>query len=151
MDQVLPNARLRTFIRSNGYQFTTDRCFERVMRACAEREQTWISEEMINSYTALHLIGHAHSVETWRDGELIGGIYGVSIGSAFFGESMFSRESNAGKAAFFHLNDHLRSAGFSLFDTQYINDHTRSLGAIEIARAEFHLMLKTACSEPLRW
>jgi leucyl/phenylalanyl-tRNA---protein transferase len=151
LDRIAPNARLRTFIRSNGYRFTFDGCFEQVMRTCADRERTWISEEMVQAYTALHLAGHAHSAEAWQGDALVGGVYGVSIGAAFFGESMFSRKSNGGKAAFFRLSDHLRSAGFTLFDTQYINDHTRSLGAIEIARTEFHALLRTDCSKSQRW
>jgi leucyl/phenylalanyl-tRNA---protein transferase len=146
LDAVRPNARLSTFIRAQGYRCTVDHRFEAVMRACADRESTWITEEMILAYTELHRAGYAHSVETWKDGELIGGIYGLSLGGAFFGESMFSRATNASKVAFHHLAEHLRQQGFTLFDSQYINDHTRSLGAVEIPRSQFGAMLAEALS-----
>ena len=148
LERTRPNARLRSFIRSHGYRCTMDRCFEEVMRACADRDSTWITEEMIAAYTALHRQGAAHSVETWRSGKLIGGIYGVSIGAAFFGESMFSHADNASKAAFHHLTAHLRDRGFLLFDSQYINDHTRSLGAIEMPRDAFRSLLALAVESP---
>jgi len=144
LDRLRPNARLRSFIRSRGYRCTIDHRFEAVMRACADRESTWITGDMIEAYTELHHQGKAHSVETWQGDALIGGIYGVSIGAAFFGESMFSHADNASKAAFHHLVDHLRAQGFILFDSQYINDHTRSLGAMEIPRAAFRSLLALA-------
>jgi leucyl/phenylalanyl-tRNA---protein transferase len=139
-----PNARLQRAMRSAGFRVTFDQRFEDVMRACAERAETWITEEMIAAYVALHGKGHAHSVEVWQDGTLVGGLYGVSVGTAFFGESMFSRVTNASKAAFHHLAEHLRQQGFTLFDSQYINDHTASLGAIEVPRALFRTMLAQA-------
>lgn len=148
LDRLRPNARLRTFIRSHGYRFTVDACFADVMRACADRESTWISESMVAAYVELHRSGHAHSVETWQENTLVGGIYGVSIGAAFFGESMFSRASNASKAAFHHLAGHLRDRGFILFDSQYINDHTRSLGAIGSPRESFRSLLALAVESP---
>ena len=144
LERLLPNARLQTFIRSSGYKNTFDERFEAVMRGCAERQSTWIIEEMVQVYVELHRLGFAHSVETWKEGELIGGIYGLSIGGAFFGESMFSRETNASKAAFYHLSAHLRQRDFTLFDSQYINDHTRVLGAKEIGREKFALLLSHA-------
>ncbi len=144
LERLIPNARLRTFIHSHGYQNTVDERFEAVMRGCADRTSTWITEEMIQVYTELHRLGFAHSVETWKDGELIGGIYGISIGAAFFGESMFSRKTNASKAAFYHLATHLRQKAFTIFDSQYINDHTRLLGAVEITRDKFGLLLADA-------
>lgn len=143
-----PNARLRSYIRSHGYTCTLNSRFEEVMRACADRPERWINEEMIIAYTELHRAGFAISAETWLQDELIGGIYGVAIGRAFFGESMFSRKSNASKAAFHHLVAHLRDRGFILFDTQYINPHTRSLGAIEVSRAAFKRMLMAALDAP---
>ena len=119
------------------------------MRHCATAHgDSWITEGMITAYTALHHIGHAHSVETWEGDELAGGIYGVSIGAAFFGESMFSLVPNASKAAFYHLTEHLRKCGFTLFDSQYLNDHTASLGAIEIPRTEFLNVLQDAIQRP---
>ncbi|MBL7963268.1 MAG: leucyl/phenylalanyl-tRNA--protein transferase [Flavobacteriales bacterium] len=132
-----------------GFTLTHDRCFTEVMRACADRPETWITEEMIAAYTDLHKAGRAHSVETWLGDELVGGIYGVALGAAFFGESMFSRVSGAGKAAFFHLSGHLREQGFVLFDTQYRNPFTKQLGAVEIARADFQAQLAAALSLPV--
>ncbi|MBK8340016.1 MAG: leucyl/phenylalanyl-tRNA--protein transferase [Flavobacteriales bacterium] len=137
-------SRLARFVRTNGYVFSIDRAFDEVIHACADRTPRWLSADMIHAYSALHRIGHAHALETWKDGELIGGIYGVAINGAFFGESMFSREPNASKAAFYHLAEHLRTRGFKLFDTQYINDHTASLGAFLIPRERFRTQLKEA-------
>ena len=144
LEALHPNARLRSYIRSHGYSCTINTCFEMVMRACADRPEKWINERMIQGYTALHRMGCALSVETWHEGELVGGLYGVAINHAFFGESMFSRATNASKAAFYRLAEYLRRSSFSLFDTQYINPHTRSLGAIEVPRAEVRQMLMAA-------
>lgn len=143
----------RKLLASGRFAATRDRAFPTVMRACADprlpgREDTWISEEMIDAYSALHLMGLARSVEITADGELVGGIYGVQLGAAFFGESMFSRVSGAGKAAFHVLVRQLQDEGFVLFDTQYINPHTRLLGAVEIGRREFRLQLSAALSLP---
>lgn len=149
LDAIRPNARFRRFLRNSGLHCTIDTGFEAVMRHCAtEHGDSWITEEMIVAYTALHRIGHAHSVETWDGDKLVGGIYGVSIGAAYFGESMFSLEPNASKAAFYHLTEHLRDRGFILFDSQYLNDHTASLGAIEIPRSEFLEALRDAIEKP---
>ncbi|MBK7754012.1 MAG: leucyl/phenylalanyl-tRNA--protein transferase [Flavobacteriales bacterium] len=128
----------------NGFAFRIDMAFGAVIRGCAEREPRWISEEMIHVYSELHRLGHAHSVEVWNGGSLLGGIYGIAIRGAFFGESMFSCAPNASKAAFFHLAAHLRSRGFILFDTQYLNAHTASLGAFEIPRQRFRAELMAA-------
>lgn len=144
LNELRPNTRLQRYFRTHGYSCTEDRAFEEVMRACADRPERWIDEDMVQAYIGLHASGHARSVETWQDGELIGGIYGVQLGKAFFGESMFSRKPNASKAAFFHLAERLRVEGYRLFDTQYINDHTRSLGAFEVPRITFKLMLAEA-------
>jgi leucyl/phenylalanyl-tRNA--protein transferase len=139
-----PNARARRAFRSAGYRFTHDQRFEAVIRACADREDTWMTEDLLQGYVDLHRIGRAHSVEVWQGDALVGGLYGVSIGGAFFAESMFSRVSNASKAAFHHLVDHLRGKGFGLLDSQYINDHTASLGALEVPRDRFRTMLAEA-------
>lgn len=147
LEGLRPNARLLRYLRNNGYSCTTDTAFEAVMRACADRPGRWISEEMVRAYTALHRMGHALGVEVWQPGELIGGLYGVKLGRAFFGESMFSRKPNASKAAFYHVADHLRANGYTLFDTQYINDHTRSLGAVEVPREAFKGMLREALED----
>ena len=141
---LFPNTRLQRFFRNNGYGVTVNKAFEQVIRACADREPAWINAEMIRAYVELNRQGHALSVETWERGELIGGIYGVRLGRAFFGESMFSWKTNASKAAFYHLAEFLRVEGSTLFDTQYINDHTASLGASEISRSAFHVKLKKA-------
>jgi leucyl/phenylalanyl-tRNA--protein transferase len=122
--------------------------FLEVMRACAERDPTWISGEMVEAYSELHHMGHAMSVEVWSDGTLVGGIYGVTLGAAFFGESMFSRQANAGKLAFHALVDRLKGAGCLLFDSQYINPFTRQLGAIEIPRTRFRRELARALEAP---
>jgi len=147
LERLRANARLERYFRSNGYSCTMDTGFETVMRACADRPDRWISEEMIQAYTALHRMGHALSVEVWQRGELIGGLYGVKVGRAFFGESMFSRKPNASKAAFYHMANHLRTNGYTLFDTQYLNDHTRSLGAVEVPRETFRGMLREALAD----
>lgn len=144
LEAVRMNDRLRRAARSAGFTCTTDRSFEAVMRGCADRESTWLDAGMIAAYTALHAQGFALSVETWAGGGLVGGLYGVRIGRAFFGESMFSRVPNASKVAFHHAVAHLRAAGCTLFDTQYLNEHTRSLGAIEVPRAVFRQLLAEA-------
>lgn len=152
LEALHPNARLRRAWRSSGLHCTLDQDLTGVMRQCAiVHGDTWITGEMIAAYTALHALGHAHSAETWQDGHLVGGLYGVRIGAAFFGESMFSRVSNASKAALHHLAAHLRERGALLFDTQYINDHTRSLGAVEIPRDVFKTRLATAVNTPFRF
>jgi len=137
-------SRLARYVRANGYKVRMVGPFGDVIRSCAAREPRWISEEMIRVYTDLHLLGHAHAIGTWLGSELIGGIYGVAIGGAFFGESMFSRAPNASKAAFYHLAGHLRTRDFALFDTQYLNAHTASLGAVEIPRQRFRKQLREA-------
>jgi leucyl/phenylalanyl-tRNA--protein transferase len=135
---------LRQVIRRREFTVTINKAFDEVIAGCADREDTWISDEIIAAYTALHEMGHAHSVEAWKDGELAGGLYGVSIGGAFFGESMFSRRSNASKVAFAYLADHLRMQDFRLLDTQYVNDFTASLGAVEIPDAVYRMLLADA-------
>ena len=141
LEDLKPNARLQRTLRKAGFHCTYDQRFEEVMRSCGDRQETWITEEMIAAYVDLHRQGHAHSVEVWRGDILAGGLYGVALGGAFFGESMYSRVPNASKAALHHLAEHLRQRGFTLFDSQYINDHTASLGAIEVPREIFRTML----------
>jgi len=133
-----------------------DTAFEEVIRACAApgrgRETTWISEEMISAYVALHRLGYAHSVECWREGQLVGGLYGVALGGLFAGESMFHRERDASKVALVHLVERLRRGGFVLLDSQYIvGDHMRQFGAIEISRTEYHRRLRAALRTPARF
>lgn len=150
LTSLKPDPTTARHLRTGRFAITVNRCFEEVMRRCADREETWIDERMIAAYTELHGLGHAHSVEAWRQGKLVGGIYGVALGAAFFGESLFGM-NNAGKAAFYALAERLRSAGFRLFDSQYINPFTRSLGAIEISAADFDRRLKDSLSSNARF
>ncbi|OYU37607.1 MAG: leucyl/phenylalanyl-tRNA--protein transferase [Pseudorhodobacter sp. PARRP1] len=118
--------------------------FAEVVAACADRPETWINAEITALYTALHQMGHAHSLEVWQGDALIGGVYGVTLGAAFFGESMFSRQTNASKTALAYLVHRLRAGGFQLFDTQFLTPHLASLGAVEIPRAEYQRRLAVA-------
>lgn len=144
IEKARPNARLRRLMRSGRFHVTRDQAFEAVIKACAFREETWIDDRLIASYCELHKAGYAHSIEVWEAGELVGGIYGIAIGGAFFGESMFNRVNNSGKVAFHSLMDHLRDQGFVLFDTQYANDFTVQLGAMEMPQATFRRSLARA-------
>ena len=136
---------LRKVIRRDTFTVTSDRCFNDVMLACAEpRDQqdgTWITEEMLEAYNHLHELGHAHSIEVWEGDALAGGLYGIAIGQVFFGESMFSRASNASKVGFTALLLSLREANFQLVDCQVQTDHLQSLGASEVEREHFLQML----------
>ena len=151
--------RLARTVRSDRFIVTADSAFRDVMLACAApaegREETWINEEILRLYGALHASGHAHSVEAWLDGELVGGLYGVHLGGAFFGESMFSRATDASKVALVHLVARLKAGGFKLLDTQFLTPHLASLGAIEIPRARYLAKLNEAlmapASFPLYW
>ncbi|KPA22146.1 Leucyl/phenylalanyl-tRNA--protein transferase [Shimia sp. SK013] len=131
-------------IRRADYVVTLSQDFEGVLDACADRSETWINAEIHRLYMALHAGDKAHSLEVWQDGELAGGVYGVVLGGAFFGESMVSRRTNGSKIALAYLITHLRRSGFTLFDTQFITDHLASLGAIEIPRADYHKLLTWA-------
>lgn len=131
-------------IRQGRFQITVNRAFAEVVEACADREETWINSEIFDRYQDLHEISHAHSLEVWQDGNLAGGVYGVSLGAGFFGESMFSRQRDASKVALAYLMDRLTQAGFSLCDTQFITPHLASLGAVEISRADYKAQLKEA-------
>ncbi len=139
---------LAKFMRKEPFQITTDRAFRQVMLGCAEsapgRRDTWITAEFIAAYTRLHHQGHAHSLECWRGGELVGGIYGVALGGFFAGESMFHHAANASKVALCHLVRHLRERGFALFDIQQVTPATRPFGAVEIPRAEYLRRLQAA-------
>ena len=139
LDTFHASDRLRRVVRQGKFRVEIDRAFERVMRACAERpdEGTWITEEIVESYVELARLGHAHSVETWQGDALVGGLYGVRLGGAFFGESMFHRVTDASKVALVSLVERLRSRGFTLLDTQWVTPHLRRFGAIEIPRDEY--------------
>lgn len=140
--------RLARTMRRDPYRLTSDTCFERVMRACAAprpgHPETWINDRIIDLYTELFDRGYAHSVECWRGDELVGGLYGVSLGTAFFGESMFSTATDASKIALCALVAWLREDGFQLLDTQYLTDHLSQFGAIEISRAVYRRQLRAA-------
>jgi leucyl/phenylalanyl-tRNA--protein transferase len=135
---------LRQTVRKGVFEVTVNADFPAVIRACAEREETWISAEIERAYTDLHRLGLAHSVETWRAGRLTGGLYGVALGGAFFGESMFSRETDASKVALVALVERLRARGFVLLDTQFLTSHLARFGAVEIPRAEYERWLAAA-------
>ena len=130
-------SRLKRVVRQSRFDVRTDTAFESVMRACAARDETWITEDIVHTYVALHGLGLAHSVETWQDGVLVGGLYGVSMGWAFFGESMFHSVTDASKVALVALVERLRSRGFVLLDTQWVTPHLQQFGAIEIRRSDY--------------
>jgi len=144
--------RLARTARSGTFEVRVDFDFRAVMQACAEpapdRERTWITPQMIDAYAALHRLGFAHSVETWREGRLVGGLYGVAIRGLFAGESMFNRETDASKVALIHLVERLRRGGFQLLDTQFVTPHLERFGAIEISRAEYKARLARALQVP---
>ena len=140
--------RLRRVVRQGGFEIRVDTAFENVIRGCAEatekRPNTWINEEIVRLYAALFARAAAHSVESWNDGILVGGLYGVSVGAAFFGESMFSRITDASKVALVHLVARLRLGGYRLLDTQFLTPHLARFGGTEISRARYHRLLADA-------
>jgi leucyl/phenylalanyl-tRNA---protein transferase len=142
---------LARHIRRGGYQARVDTAFADVVTACADRDETWINATIYGLYLDLHRAGHAHSQEIWRDGRLVGGVYGVHLGRAFFGESMFSAETDGSKLTLAHLVARLRAGGFVLFDTQFLTPHLASLGAVEIPRAAYHRQLAAALDGQARW
>jgi len=147
--------RLARTVRSGAFTVTADTAFRDVMEACAApapgREETWINDEILRLYCALHSSGHAHSVECWQNGELVGGLYGVRLGAAFFGESMFSRARDASKVALVALVDGLKRGGFVLLDSQFITAHLARFGAIEIPREQYLMKLTYALSRDAIW
>lgn len=141
---------MQKFLRKNSFDFSIDAAFEQVITACAtitrdDQDGTWITREMKDVYCALHQKGHAHSVEAWLHGELVGGVYGLVIGNVFFGESMFSKKPNASKFAFIRYVQHLKQQGVSLVDCQVYTPHVESLGATLIPREKFVTLLQTHC------
>jgi leucyl/phenylalanyl-tRNA--protein transferase len=140
--------RMRRLLRRERFDIRCDSAFPEVLDGCAEsterRPDTWINREIRGLYLALFQMGHAHSVECWREGRLAGGLYGVALGGAFFGESMFSREPDSSKVALAHLVARLRKGGFVLLDTQFVTDHLKRFGAVEVPRAEYRVMLSRA-------
>lgn len=145
-DRLEVSRSLDKLVRRGVYTVTIDRAFGRVIRACSEPRDadggTWITEDMIEAYTRLHELGHAHSIEAWFEGELAGGLYGVALGRVFFGESMFFRRRDASKVAFVQLARQLRRWGFGVIDCQMSTEHLRRFGAVEIARTEFMELLR---------
>lgn len=135
---------LRKTLLRGEYSVRVNHRFDDVVAACADRETTWINDKIAQLYASLHRSGYAHSVEVIMDGELAGGLYGVSLGGAFFGESMFSLRTNASKIALVYLVARLRKGGFTLLDTQFVTDHLTSLGAVEIPRLEYQRQLSQA-------
>lgn len=148
LDQFHVPRRLKRTIKSEPFEVRIDTSFRQVMLGCAaesdSRSGTWINEPILNLYCELHARGHAHSVECWREGQLVGGLYGVSLGAAFFGESMFSRERDASKIALVYLVARLIAGGYKLLDTQFVTEHLKQFGAIEIPRDEYRVRLHEA-------
>ncbi|ACE90920.1 leucyl/phenylalanyl-tRNA--protein transferase [Rhizobium phaseoli] len=139
-------------VRRNPFEIRFDHAFESVIAACAEetsgRPSTWINQTIRSLYSTLFDMGHAHTVEAWHGDELVGGLYGVSLGSAFFGESMFSRRTDASKICLVHLVDRLRNKGFTLLDTQFTTEHLKTFGAIDVPKADYALLLAAAMESP---
>jgi leucyl/phenylalanyl-tRNA--protein transferase len=142
---------LRATLRKQTYQVSIDANFETVMRCCAERDETWINESFISTYTQLHYAGFAHSVEAWEGKQLVGGLYGVSLGGAFMGESMFSSATDASKICLVALVAHLKERGYVLHDVQFWTPHLASLGVTEIPRKEYERRLKKALQLECNW
>jgi leucyl/phenylalanyl-tRNA--protein transferase len=149
-DFHVPHA-LRRLVRKKVFGTTIDNAFSKVVEACAKREDTWINLEIIESYTRLHEVGCAHSVEAWKDGRLAGGLYGVAVGGAFFGESMFHHVTDASKIALAALVEHLRARKFALLDTQWLTPHLQQFGGIEISRNHYLRLLRSAVELPRKF
>jgi leucyl/phenylalanyl-tRNA--protein transferase len=143
---------LRKVVRQARFEIRVDSAFAQVIAACAasrpERPRTWLNDELVAMYCALHDLGYAHSVEAWADGQLAGGLYGVSLGAAFFGESMFARQRDASKVALVELVERLRAGGYRLLDTQFVTDHLRRFGAMEVSRPAYRALLRDAVETP---
>ena len=150
-DHLRISRSLRATLRKNIYEVRMDTAFERVMRGCANREDTWINKVFISTYTRLHYVGLAHSVEAWKDGVLVGGLYGIALGGAFMGESMFSYATDASKVCLVALVEHLKARGYVLHDTQFLTPHLASLGVTEIPRKVYEQRLREALLLPCKW
>ena len=152
LDGLIVSKSLAKVVRSNRYEIRVDSDFDGVMDGCAgggdERPSTWINERIRKLYYDLFRQGHVHTVEAWKDGALVGGLYGLAIGSAFFGESMFHRARDASKVCLVHLVARLRAGGFTLLDTQFVTDHLATLGAVAVSRRKYHRMLDKAIGKP---
>lgn len=156
LDNFRLNNRTRRYLRAENFEIRVDTCFSRVVRCCGQprfyqgvwETGTWVTKEIIRSYTALHRAGEAHSVEAYKDGELVGGLYGVSWGLYFCGESMFYKTPNASKAALLWLVEHMRERGAKWLDTQLITPHFAAVGACEVERSEYMRLLDEAYNAP---
>ncbi|EPE98911.1 leucyl/phenylalanyl-tRNA--protein transferase [Rhizobium grahamii] len=152
LDEFHVSKSLAKTIRRKPFDIRFNHDFDAVITACAaetgDRPSTWINQTIKTLYSTLHRIGHAHSVEAWDGDELVGGLYGVSLGSAFFGESMFSRRTNASKICLVHLVENLRAKGFTLLDTQFTTEHLKTFGAIDVPKDEYTHMLAAAMASP---
>ncbi|MDB5693240.1 MAG: leucyl/phenylalanyl-tRNA--protein transferase [Alphaproteobacteria bacterium] len=146
LDRFRLSRSLKKTLRTGAFLVTRDAAFAEVVRRCADREETWINQGIEESYRLLHLRGHAHSIECWQDGALAGGLYGVTLGAAFFGESMFSLQRDASKVALAWLVARLKVGGYRLLDCQFMTDHLRSLGAVEIRQEDYLALLTEALS-----
>jgi len=146
---------LRKTLRKSIFTVTADTAFRRVIQYCAAPRSTdggtWLTDDMVEAFCRLHRMGHAHSVESWYQGELVGGLYGLALGRIFFGESMFARHSDASKVAFVRLVEHLQQWGYVLIDCQVASEHLRSLGATSIPRRDFIATLNRYCDVPTAW
>lgn len=147
LDQFHLSKSLRKTLRSGAFRVTADTSFAEVVRQCADREDTWINAAIESGYARLHAAGHAHSVEIWQGEALVGGLYGVSLGRAFFGESMFSRRTDASKVALAWLVARLKAGGFRLLDCQFMTPHLKSLGAVEIDQQDYLALLDSALGD----
>ncbi len=148
LDQFHLSRSLRKRILKGGYQIRIDHAFETVVDACAARDETWINDTIRDLYIGLHRIGHAHSLEVWIDGDLAGGLYGVRLGGAFFGESMFSHARDASKIALAYLVARLKVGGFALLDTQFTTPHLEALGVRNVPKVHYHDLLDRAIGKP---
>lgn len=151
LDGLYVSRRLARTVRQGKFEIRYDYDFRGTMKACADRETTWINDEIIRVYSDLHTYGFAHSVECWQEGKLVGGLYGVALKGLFAGESMFSRERDASKVAMVHLVERLNHGGYRLFDVQYTTDHLLSMGAVEISRIDYRRQLAKALKVDARW
>lgn len=135
---------LKRFMRKSDFTLSINQDFTGVIKACAERDETWINKSIMESYVKLHEMGFAHSIECWDNGRLVGGLYGIMLWRAFFGETMFSRKTNASKVCLVYLVHILRERGFILLDAQFMTDHLKQFGAVEITRSDYHILLSEA-------
>jgi leucyl/phenylalanyl-tRNA---protein transferase len=149
-DFHVPHA-LQRVVRKKVFETTMNNAFSKVIQACAQREDTWINLEIIESYTRLHQLGYAHSVEAWKEGTLAGGLYGVAVGGAFFGESMFHHVTDASKIALVALVEHLHARKFALLDTQWLTPHLQQFGGTEISREHYLRLLRRAIELPCQF